>query len=134
MTDKECTQPYGYIHISGNHIDLKCVCAILQIDMVGCYSYKIILDNKKEIRYREQRQVKEYLMKWDTIIDFAGSDTQIRIRKLRFQNEKSMVLVGRQNAINKTTLIQLVNEFARELKCRNYTPIAQSKSESMWFS
>lgn len=83
---------------------------------------KTLLD-KKKIRYKEQRLVKEYRMKWDTIIDFEGSDIKIRVRKIRFQMDKSMVLVGRQNAINKTMLTQLANEIARELECENYTPI-----------
>jgi hypothetical protein len=84
---------------------------------------KSILD-KKGIRYREQRSVKEYLMKWDTIIDFEGTDTKVRIRKLPFQREQSMVLVGRQNALNRTMLTQLANEIARELECRNYVPVS----------
>ncbi len=77
----------------------------------------------REMDYEVSMFQKEHLIKWYTIIDLNQTDIRIKIRELRFQKSQSGVAIGRRNAINKETVIELANEFARELECAKYKAV-----------
>lgn len=77
----------------------------------------------KKIRYSVARSQKVGLIKWHAIILLDQTDVRIKIRRLRFQEMKSEVVIGRQNALNKETLIELANDLAQTLECKNLQPI-----------
>jgi hypothetical protein len=77
----------------------------------------------KKIRYSVARSLKVGLIKWHAVILLDQTDVRIKIRRLRFQEMKSEVVIGRQNALNKGTLIELANDLAQTLECNNLQPI-----------
>jgi hypothetical protein len=77
----------------------------------------------KKIRYSVARSLKVGLIKWHAIILLDQTDVRIKIRRLRFQEMKSEVVIGRQNALNKGTLIELANDLGQTLECHNLQPI-----------
>jgi hypothetical protein len=82
-----------------------------------------ILD-KKGIKYQRKNSVKEKRTKWDTIFDFEGTDIKIMVRKLYFQEDKTLILIGRKNPVNGSILAQLANDIAKDQGCRNYKPVS----------
>jgi hypothetical protein len=82
-----------------------------------------ILDHEG-IDYKKRSPAKENRKKWDTIFDFEGTDTKIKIRKLYFQQDKTLILLGKKNPINGSQLSQLANDIAKDLGCRNYKPVS----------
>jgi hypothetical protein len=76
------------------------------------------------VKYNEMKTVKKHGWKWHAIFDFEGTDMKIRIRKLYFSEDKSLILIGRQNAINKNILVKHANDIAKDLESKNYNPIS----------
>jgi hypothetical protein len=77
----------------------------------------------KKIKYSVARSLKQGVIKWHAIIILDQTDIRIKIRRLRFQEMKSEVAIGRQNTLNRGTLIELANDLAQTLECNNLQPI-----------
>lgn len=88
---------------------------------------KNIIENylkDRGIKYSTRESQKEMIIKWHAIISLDQTDVRIKISKLRLQEMKSTVVIGRQHFLNKETLIELANDLAQVLGCINYQPIS----------
>jgi len=75
------------------------------------------------MEYKLDRFIREYLFKWYTVIDIHQPDIRIKIFKLRFQQWKTNIIIGRRTEHNKKIVINFVNDIAKWLKCENFRPI-----------
>jgi hypothetical protein len=75
------------------------------------------------VKYNQRSQVREYLLKWNSVLEIEGEDIKIKVKEQRYQEWRTMIAIGRQNVLNREVVIGLANDVALSLGREDFVPI-----------